>query len=70
MPPEIVFDQGLGDIFAVRVAGNVAGVDETASLEYAAEHLHVPLIVVMGRTHCGAITARSKAARSRASCRI
>jgi len=57
VPPEIVFDEGLGDIFAVRVAGNVAGVDETASLEYAAEHLHVPLIVVMGHTHCGAITA-------------
>ncbi len=57
VPPEIVFDEGLGDIFAVRVAGNVAGVDETASLEYAAEHLHVPLIVVLGHTHCGAITA-------------
>ena len=57
VPPEIVFDEGLGDIFAVRVAGNVAGVDETASLEYAAEHLHVPLIVVMGHTHCGALTA-------------
>jgi len=57
VPPEIVFDKGLGDIFDVRVAGNVAGVDETASLEYAAEHLHVPLIVVMGHTHCGAISA-------------
>ena len=57
VPPEIVFDEGLGDIFAVRVAGNVAGDDETASLEYAAEHLHVPLVVVMGHTHCGAITA-------------
>jgi pimeloyl-ACP methyl ester carboxylesterase len=39
------------------VAGNVAGDDETASLEYAAEHLHVPLIVVMGHTHCGAVSA-------------
>jgi len=55
--PEIVFDEGLGDIFDVRVAGNVAGDDETASLEYAAEHLHVPLIVVMGHTHCGAVSA-------------
>jgi len=50
VPPEILFDQGLGDIFDVRVAGNVAGDDETASLEYAAEHLHVPVIVVMGHT--------------------
>ena len=57
VPPEIVFDEGLGDIFDVRVAGNVAGDDETASLEYAAEHLHVPLIVVMGHTHCGAVSA-------------
>lgn len=55
--PEIVFDQGLGDIFDVRVAGNVAGTSETASLEYAAEHLHVPLIVVMGHSKCGAISA-------------
>jgi carbonic anhydrase len=55
--PEIVFDQGLGDIFDVRVAGNVAGTSETASLEYAAEHLHVPLIVVMGHSHCGAVSA-------------
>jgi carbonic anhydrase len=55
--PEIVFDQGLGDVFDVRVAGNVAGDAETASLEYAAEHLHVPLIVVMGHSHCGAVTA-------------
>ena len=57
MPPEIVFDEGLGDIFAIRVAGNVAGDDETASIEYAAEHLHVPLVVVMGHSHCGAVSA-------------
>ena len=56
-PPEIVFDQGLGDVFDVRVAGNVAGDAETASLEYAAEHLHVPLIVVMGHSNCGAVSA-------------
>ncbi len=57
VPPEIIFDQGLGDIFDVRVAGNVAGDDEVASIEYAAEHLHVPLVVVMGHSHCGAVTA-------------
>jgi carbonic anhydrase len=57
VPPEIIFDEGLGDIFDVRVAGNVAGDDETASLEYAAEHLHVPLVVAMGHSHCGAVSA-------------
>lgn len=55
--PEIIFDQGLGDLFDVRVAGNVAGNDEIASLEYAAKHLHTPLIVVMGHQKCGAVSA-------------
>ena len=55
--PEIVFDQGLGDLFDVRVAGNVAGDSELASIEYAAEHLNVPLVVVMGHQRCGAVTA-------------
>ena len=68
--PEIVFDQGLGDVFDVRVAGNVAGDAETASLEYAAEHLHVPLIVVMGTRSVARFPRRSKGTRSRASCRI
>jgi len=57
VPPEIIFDKGLGDIFDVRVAGNVAGDDEIASIEYAAEHLHTPLVVVMGHSHCGAVSA-------------
>jgi len=57
VPPEIVFDQGLGDLFVIRVAGNVAGDDELASLEYAAEHLSVPLIVVLGHQKCGGVTA-------------
>ena len=57
VPPEIVFDQGLGDLFIVRVAGNVATDTELASLEYGAEHLHIPLLVVMGHEHCGAVTA-------------
>jgi len=55
--PEIIFDQGLGDLFDVRVAGNIAGDTEVASLEYAAEHLGVPLLVVMGHQKCGAVTA-------------
>jgi carbonic anhydrase len=58
--PEIIFDQGLGDLFDVRVAGNVAGDPELASLEYAAEHLHVPVIVVMGHQKCGAVTAATQ----------
>jgi carbonic anhydrase len=55
--PEIVFDQGLGDLFDVRVAGNVAGETEIASIEYAAAHLHTPVVVVMGHQMCGAVTA-------------
>jgi len=57
VPPEIVFDQGLGDLFIVRVAGNVASDTEIGSLEYGAEHLQVPLIVVLGHENCGAVTA-------------
>lgn len=55
--PEIIFDQGLGDLFVVRVAGNVLDDDGLGSLEYAVEHLHAPLIVVLGHTKCGAVTA-------------
>jgi carbonic anhydrase len=55
--PEIVFDQGLGDLFDIRVAGNIAGDAEIASIEYAAEHLHTPLVVVMGHQSCGAVAA-------------
>lgn len=55
--PEIVFDQGLGDIFSIRTAGNVMSDYEEGSIEYAVEHLHVPLIIVMGHTRCGAIQA-------------
>ena len=58
--PEIIFDQGLGDLFDVRVAGNVAGDTELASIEYAAEHLHTPLLVVMGHQKCGAVTAAAE----------
>jgi len=57
VPPEIVFDQGLGDLFVVRVAGNVATDTELGSLEYGAGHLHIPLIVVLGHESCGAVTA-------------
>jgi carbonic anhydrase len=58
VPPELIFDVGIGELFVVRDAGNIA-VDssEIGSLEYAVEHLHVPLIVVMGHTRCGALSA-------------
>jgi carbonic anhydrase len=57
VPPEIIFDQGLGDLFVIRVAGNVATDTEMGSLEYGAAHLHIPLIVVLGHEKCGAVTA-------------
>ncbi|MDR2459159.1 MAG: carbonic anhydrase [Deltaproteobacteria bacterium] len=56
-PVEAIFDLGFGDIFSVRVAGAVPGVDELGSLEYAVAHLGTPLIVVLGHTKCGAVTA-------------
>jgi len=55
--PEVLFDQGLGDVFVLRVAGNIAGPGMVGSLEYAVEHLHVPLIVVLGHEECGAVKA-------------
>jgi len=57
VPPEHVFDQGLGDLFVVRVAGNVTDPALLGSLEYAVEHLHVPVIVVLGHEECGAVKA-------------
>lgn len=55
--PEIIFDQGLGDLFSIRTAGNVMADFEEGSIEYAAEHLGTKLVVVLGHTHCGAIKA-------------
>ncbi len=55
--PEVVFDQGLGDLFIVRVAGNVLDDHAIGSVEYAAEHLHAGFIVVLGHSKCGAINA-------------
>jgi len=57
VPPEIIFDQGLGDLFVIRVAGNVVDDIVLASIEYAAEHLHSPLLMVLGHTNCGAVAA-------------
>jgi carbonic anhydrase len=55
--PEIYFDQKLGDIFVIRNAGNIADATALGSIEYAIEHLHVPLVVVVGHSSCGAVNA-------------
>ncbi len=57
VPPEIIFDSGIGELFVVRVAGEVAGDQVLGSIEYAAAHLHTPLLLVLGHTDCGAVTA-------------
>src|SRR5207253_2590876 len=63
VPPEIIFDQGVGDLFVVRVAGNVvsgAGASVTGSIEYAVAELNVPLVLVLGHGQCGAVKAAIK----------
>lgn len=58
VPVEVIFDRGIGDIFVVRVAGNIATDSSViGSIEYAAEHLKTPLLVVMGHADCGAVKA-------------
>ena len=57
VPAEIVFDQGIGDLFSVRVAGNVVNEDVLGSLEYACKVAGSKLVLVMGHTKCGAVTA-------------
>lgn len=57
VPPEVIFNTGLGDLFVVRVAGHVTDRSVLASVEYGAEHLHTPVIVVMGHESCGAVKA-------------
>jgi carbonic anhydrase len=55
--PEVVFDQGIGDLFDCRVAGTVIDTPVTGSIEYAIDHFHTPLIVVLGHENCGAVKA-------------
>ena len=57
VPPSIVFDQGLGDLFVIRVAGNIVDKSVVGSLEFAVVKLQVPLIVVLGHQRCGAVEA-------------
>ncbi|PZD73567.1 Carbonic anhydrase 2 [Acaryochloris thomasi RCC1774] len=60
VPVEILFDQGIGDIFDVRVAGNIATPEVIGSIEYAVELLGTPLLMVLGHERCGAVTAAVK----------
>ena len=55
--PELSFDTGLGELFVIRVAGNVANTSTIGSIEYAVAHIGCPLLVVMGHQNCGAVTA-------------
>jgi carbonic anhydrase len=57
VPLEVLFNSGIGDIFVIRVAGNVCATDEIGSAEYGVDHLGTPLCVVLGHSHCGAVTA-------------
>jgi carbonic anhydrase len=57
VPPEYIFNAGLGELFVIRAAGEVIDKSVLASLEYGAEHLHIPLLVVMGHESCGAVKA-------------
>jgi carbonic anhydrase len=68
VPPEIVFDQGLGDLFVVRVAGNVINNEGLGSIEYTVDHLGTRLILVLGHQSCGAVKAAKEtiAAKGRA----
>jgi carbonic anhydrase len=57
VPAELVFDQGLGDLFVIRVAGNIVAPSQVGSVEFAAERFGIRLVVVLGHTSCGAVTA-------------
>lgn len=57
VPPEYIFDEHLGKLFVIRTAGNVLDKVELGSIEYAAEHLHSPVLLILGHTSCGAVHA-------------
>jgi len=61
VPPELIFDAGFGELFIVRVAGNVVSPEVAGSLQYAGRHLKTPLFVVLGHTNCGAVAAAVEA---------
>lgn len=63
VPVELIFDAGVMDIFVIRVAGNVCDTDEIGSIEYGLAHVHTPVLVLLGHTQCGAVTAVTRALR-------
>ncbi|MBM9605129.1 carbonic anhydrase [Desulfopila inferna] len=63
VPPVDIFDQGIGDLFVVRVAGNIIGFHTLGSIEYAVQHLNTPLVMVMGHSCCGAVGAVASGVR-------
>lgn len=65
VPVEIIFDQGFGDLFVIRVAGNVVGENERGSIEFAVKSLNTPLVMVLGHENCGAVTAALSPAEDR-----
>ncbi len=62
VPVEQIFDRGIGDIFVIRVAGNICDTAQSATIEYGLEHLAAPLLVVMGHSNCGAVSAAASGA--------
>jgi carbonic anhydrase len=64
VPAELVFDQGLGDLFVIRVAGNIVAPSQVGSVEFAAARFDTPLVVVLGHTQCGAILATLESVRA------
>lgn len=69
VPAEIIFDQGLGDLFVIRVAGNIVGPSQVGSVEFAAEHFGTRLVVVLGHSRCGAVSATMKELQLSMECR-
>ena len=74
VPPELIFDAGFGELFIIRVAGNIMSPEVAGSLQYAGRHLRTPLFVVLGHTGCGAVAAaidtRMRGARQHARIQI
>ncbi|MCA1827765.1 MAG: carbonic anhydrase [Myxococcales bacterium] len=66
VPAEIVFDQGLGDLFVIRVAGNIVAPSQVGSVEFAVERFQTPLVVVLGHTFCGGVGATLDVLQGRA----
>src|ERR1700757_1040204 len=66
VPVEIIFDQGLGDLFVIRVAGNVVAPSQIGSVEFALERFATPLVVVLGHTSCGGVGATLDVLQNRA----